>query len=170
MFLKSHLGPEATWTSFVLSYNNQLPIHRDVHNKKGSRNYMCGFGSYTGGELWLADEGNQEVAQGHKENTHHRIVEFCPDTWHGTCPWEGNRVVLTVYTVRSSDELDETVRKELRALGFPVPRRTPQAYSEEVEATGRRGFCTGQDPEGPRQRNSTYPETAVHVTCGHGPR
>ena len=171
MFLKSHLGPEATWTSFVLSYNNQLPIHRDVHNKKGSRNYMCGFGSYTGGELWLADEGNQEVAQGHKENTHHRIVEFCPDTWHGTCPWEGNRVVLTVYTVRSSDELDETVRKELRALGFPVPRRTPQAYSEEVEATGREeAFVQDRTRKAPDKETQRIQKQLymLHAATGHG--
>ncbi|CAE7701788.1 RE1 [Symbiodinium sp. CCMP2592] len=68
-FLKHHLGNEATWSSFVISIDNRLPLHRDIHNKKGSRNYTCGFGDYTGGELWLAGQDHEEGKTGYKENT-----------------------------------------------------------------------------------------------------
>ena len=47
--LRTHADPEATWTSFVLGYNNSVPWHRDLHNDKDSRNYTCAFGSFTGG-------------------------------------------------------------------------------------------------------------------------
>ncbi|CAE6915033.1 unnamed protein product [Symbiodinium sp. CCMP2592] len=48
-FLKHHLGNEATWSSFVISIDNRLPLHRDIHNKKG--------------------QDHEEGKTGHKENT-----------------------------------------------------------------------------------------------------
>ncbi|CAE7674645.1 unnamed protein product, partial [Symbiodinium microadriaticum] len=46
LFLRNHADPEATWTSFVISYNNPVPKHRDSHNDKQSKNYSCSFGRH----------------------------------------------------------------------------------------------------------------------------
>ena len=54
---------------------------------------------------------------------------FSPKKWHGTCPWVGERWVITVFVSRGWDHLSQEERDELRRLDFPVPNcETQEAY------------------------------------------
>ncbi|CAE7474699.1 unnamed protein product, partial [Symbiodinium sp. KB8] len=52
-WLREHLPKNAHWSSFVVSRNARLPVHRDNHNDPTHSNYLLGVGSYEGGELWV---------------------------------------------------------------------------------------------------------------------
>ncbi|CAE7649118.1 RE1 [Symbiodinium sp. CCMP2592] len=90
-FLKHRLPKGSHWTSFVLSCNAKLPIHRDIHNDSQYPNHLMGMGTYTGGELWLEAppgyEGQDKLLQesidgrtivGRKIPTKGQHVEFSP--------------------------------------------------------------------------------------------
>ena len=125
-----------------------MPTHRDVNNHTQYPNASIGFGQFKGGELWIEGQGSQcgrkgevEVRQdpggraleGMRYNIQERFVMFSPKQWHGTCDWEGDRWVLTVFVSRGWDHLEAEEREELRKLGFPLPRnaRKEQAYPAE---------------------------------------
>ncbi|OLP95920.1 Copia protein [Symbiodinium microadriaticum] len=86
-----HLPPGARWSSFVVSKNARLPVHRDNHNDSSHSNYLLGVGNYEGGELWVEAppgyEGRDACAQvsmegkrlwGRKIPTLGQCVEFSP--------------------------------------------------------------------------------------------
>ena len=115
--LRTHADPEATWTSFVLGYNNSVPWHRDLHNDRDSRNYTCAFGSFTGGAGNPREHGG---ITGEGENTSQTV-----------CPWTGERISLSAYTVRGRHELNAADCKRLKQCGFPLLRK-PEAQTGSV--------------------------------------
>ena len=52
-FLRKHLRPKARWSSFTVSVNNFLPVHKDVNNHPEAPSYLLELGPYRGGELWV---------------------------------------------------------------------------------------------------------------------
>ena len=139
--LKNHLPPDMVWTSFALNHGTMMPIHRDVNNAPQYPNGSIGFGSYTGGELWIEKGSVQgrvegkiserensfgQVLQGLEVDIKGRAVVFSPTSWHGTCAWEGERWVLTAFVSRGWDHISVGDRAELRDLGFPVPPSNPE--------------------------------------------
>ena len=158
-FLRSHADPKATWTSFVISYNNPVPWHRDLHNQKGSKNYTCGFGQYQGGELALQGKDTGEVTN---RNTHHRVVEFLPDAWHSVCPWTGERITLSAYTVRGVSDMSSAEREQLQACGFPIPSEAKPPREEAMAVGG---------PQGPQEKKQAWIHKQLyllHAATGHG--
>ena len=164
-FLRKHADPKATWTSFVISYNNPVPRHRDVHNDRDSRNYTCGFGTYQGGELEIC-QGNNEPST--KVDTHHRVVSFPPNAWHSVCPWTGERITVSAYTVRGGSNMSDADRDDLKACGFPLPRDTPQAHSSSAGTATAFAVEGPRDSAGKRRARIQKQLYLLHAATGHG--
>ena len=167
LFLRNHADPEATWTSFVISYNNPVPRHRDNHNDKQSKNYSCSFGNYQGGDLEVQTEGGQTE----HVNTHHRLVSFPPNAWHEVSQWTGERITLSAYTVRASHELSEAECKQLKSQGFPVPRRKLSSQTVQGAPRPAQEAMVGEEREvNSRQRRAKIDKQIylLHAATGHG--
>ncbi|CAE7353799.1 RE1 [Symbiodinium sp. CCMP2592] len=89
-----------------------------------------------GGDLWLELGPDQEVpptqaVQRRKPNgqliygqllsTHQRLVRFNPKLMHAVQPWTGERISISAYTSRSLDQADESMKRHMRRLLFPLP-------------------------------------------------
>ena len=48
--------PEAKFSVLQISCNAPVSWHRDSHNDRNHLNYVCGFGDYKNGQLWIEDE------------------------------------------------------------------------------------------------------------------
>ena len=177
--LKQHLPPDMVWTSFALNHGTTMPIHRDVNNAPQYPNGSIGFGSYSGGELWIEEGGSLgqvqgrtserlnglgQVLQGREVNIKGQAVVFSPTAWHGTCEWEGERWVLTVFVSRGWDHISVGDQAELRKLGFPVPqRKPPEAQQAMAVDTGPSG-TPDRRKQDERIRKQLY---LLHCATGH---
>ena len=181
-WLKHNLPQGAQWSSFVISKNSRLPVHRDNHNDHSCPNYLLGVGNYGGGELWVETppgyEGRDACAQvsvdgerlmGRKIPTLGQCIEFSPQAWHCTCPWKGTRLVVSVYVSRGCKVVAGDFREELRKLGFSCPRY-PSDTSEKGFVIQRRdlwkrSFTTPGKQMDERIRKQLY---LLHSATGHG--
>ena len=132
----------STWTTVAVGLNAGSRMHRDLLNAKGTFNMITGMGSYSGGELWTElgpgeqcprDElkirvrPDQSRSRGRATSVLHACKVFDPKVWHATCKWTGQRLVIAAYTSSSISQLNSEQRGDLRQLGFPLPRMTPQS-------------------------------------------
>ena len=77
-----------------------------------------------------------------------------------TCPWVGERWVITVFVSRGWDHLSQEEREELRSLDFPVPSlEIQEAYPAEAQASMRE-----RRKEDERIRKKLY---LLHCATGH---
>ena len=134
------------FSALGIARNATLGMHRDVHNWRDSKNMVVPLTTFTGGSLWVHDPGveeedseirvlpNGQQARGRvKEMEKGKTVEFCPTEWHEVQPWEGDRVVLLMYTPRAT-KLSQGDVDKLVEFGFEVPleaRRCEQGEAEE---------------------------------------
>ena len=58
-FLKHHAA-KRTYSSFVISINTFPPPHPDPYNSPDSLNLNMSYRNFTGGELWIAEEGTPQ--------------------------------------------------------------------------------------------------------------
>ena len=58
-FLKHHAAKH-TYSSFVISINAFAPPHPDPYNSPDSLNLNMSYRNFTGGELWIAEEGTPQ--------------------------------------------------------------------------------------------------------------
>ncbi|CAE7501028.1 unnamed protein product [Symbiodinium necroappetens] len=87
-FIRSKAQEHDHWSSFTINRNQKLPLHRDVHNHPQELSLICGFGTYTQGELWVEDPdvGEREKVvqnlpdgrriEGQNLNIHHQFQRF----------------------------------------------------------------------------------------------
>ena len=119
-----------SWTSFSVNINMSSKPHQDHHNAVGSDNVVATFGTFQGGGLWReADPGSISDVKwkmrrgkrvpGEVLNPFHKPTTFDPKRLHATMAWSGRRVSITLYTVRSHDNLLGRDVGELQQLGFP---------------------------------------------------
>ncbi|CAE7495091.1 RE2 [Symbiodinium sp. CCMP2592] len=145
-----HYAQGESFSALGIARNATLGLHRDVHNFKKSNNVVVPITSFKGGSLWkwdpdvLEDQSVQkELPNGQvvKGSIHEMVkgvpVKFAPGQWHEVQPWEGDRVVLLLYTPRASKLTDKDVER-LEDMGFPVnheslKRETDEADEESVE-------------------------------------
>ncbi|CAE7660472.1 RE1, partial [Symbiodinium sp. CCMP2456] len=149
-WLARNLPKGAKWTSFVLSTNNKMPIHRDNHNDSQHHNYVIGVGQYKGGEVWVEtppgytgpDACAQEaldgtVLQGRKLPTQGQCVNFSPKAWHGTCEWTGDRFTVAAYVSRGGHWVHPQTHEKLQFMVIVDEcSRFRAARSQHVES-----FC-----------------------------
>ena len=159
MFMSFHCGKKYRWTSFAINQNRELKAHRDVNNDKDQPNITIGMGDYSGGGIWVqenvqsrergwdqlgsGDLVERDTGQGGKlwgrvYETKHQVVVFPPKAWHKTEPWNGNRIVISAYSSRSSQQLPEEEVNLLRSTGFPLPPTRGAAWMVGSEADRRR--------------------------------
>ena len=127
----------ATWSSIALGLNAGSRPHKDHHNKVNSRNYIFGVGNYSGGELWVEGEEPSPSSSarrswkwspqgtkvaGRSYNIKYKMMEFDPRTWHASCKWTGQRIVISAFTSRAVDFATDGTLRELRELGFRLPQ------------------------------------------------
>ena len=130
MFMRDKV--DLRWTSFVVLKNVQTNIHTDAHNATDSLTATVTFGQFDGGQLWVAGDGGQEIGHPAKKwakgkkisgmniDTRHQPFFLDPKLKHATQPWSGTRWCLSCYTARTAPLMDDTMRKSLASLGFPL--------------------------------------------------
>ena len=140
--LKRVMPQNMHWTSFALNHGTLMPIHKDYNNDAQYPNGSVGFGQFTGGGLWI--EGSEvqgdnvgkvsvrknaqgDTLEGREYEIRLKPVVFSPKLRHGSCEWEGDRWVLTVFVSRNWQCLSQENMQKLRELDFPVPQETSQA-------------------------------------------
>ena len=172
--LKELMPKNLQWSSFVLNHGSCLPVHRDYNNDDQHPNASVGFGSFEGGGLWvedvdgvIGDEGKSlirtnakgESVQGREYNIQMRPLVFPPKAWHGSCPWKGDRWVLTVFVSRGFHHLSSEEVENLKHLGFPVPKPHHNACPAEAVTQSHKA----KDPD-EAIRKQLY---LLHCATGH---
>ncbi|CAE7363847.1 spn-E, partial [Symbiodinium necroappetens] len=121
---------KGTWSSICISHNELLRLHRDSTNEPNTLNYTVTLGPFTGGGLLLESASGEHC---HFVEELNRSLNFCMvDTkdqpfafdgnlWHGTAPFQGDRWVITAYTCRNLDKMQDSDVQALRSWGFPLP-------------------------------------------------
>ena len=145
--------PKPTWTTISLGLNAGSSLHRDLHNKRESQNYVIGAGSYRRGEIWIQDDEvpesravfrnlpNGKRQAGKLHNIKHRVLSFDPKRWHESRSWSGSRYVATAFTARGVDAMEGDVAQQLHETGFPVPRcseKCGKVYVQEEDELDER--------------------------------
>ena len=153
-FAKHHRA-SGCWTSISINRNAQLEPHWDYGNLVGTVNQLIGLGSYKGGELWLQlldhevdahrnvqwmVSNRSEAMPGTLLSCKHRMVQFEPQRYHGTMPWEGERHTLAIYTNRALLEVDTNTYHKLISLGFPLGAKEYHFRSNSSEHLSHQDF------------------------------
>ena len=147
-YVENWSGPSCR-TSLTLSFNNQIPVHKDVNNDERFDNIVVGLGDFKKGGLWLQQEtanvtpgcqGFQkrqlpsgDWVPGVIQDIRHRAVRFSPKQWHGSQEWVGNRMVLASYVSRGIHHVSPEVVRELKQYGFNCPPQEVKQMSCVVE-------------------------------------
>ena len=141
-FLNSFLllrFPGCIWSSICVSHNVRTLLHTDAGNKPGSNNFTISLGNFCGGEVWLSpplnsasplvpapsDSSSKDFScsgmqQGELVDTFETALTFPCEHVHCTCPFSGERWVLTAYTCRGLANLTPEQTSYIRSLGFPL--------------------------------------------------
>ena len=157
--------PTFSFTALVILHNLLSDFHRDLNNLPGSLNCVLPLSDFSGGQLWIQDEGgpiqqqvNGRSLSGSLHEVHASPVLFdARSAWHKTLPWEGDRTVLVAFTPDLFTRLDPADRGLLESLGFVPP---PVADVEGINSSGANSAFTLL-PASPRVRLETQPPAEV---------
>ncbi|CAE7753847.1 RE1 [Symbiodinium sp. CCMP2592] len=153
-FAKKFSG-EKTFSALGITRNTTLGIHRDSHNSRETSNMVLPLTEFVGGNLWIQDGDADPSVAIEKELSNgkqvlgrvlnlekNKLVEFSPSQWHEVQPWDGDRVVILLYTPRTSKLQDEHY-EELQKAGFVIDKASastndPAEDEEDGEAMIKR--------------------------------
>ncbi|CAE7314603.1 unnamed protein product [Symbiodinium sp. CCMP2456] len=129
-----------TWTTLALQHAAEVPLHRDVHNQKGSRNYVMEIKCEEYSGLWVQDDEHERGVQGGERPADHQwmsddgvIHEGClvdirrspasfnPRLRHAYLKDSGEKWFLSAYTPHGVHRLSEADKAYLESSGFPLP-------------------------------------------------
>ncbi|CAE7437016.1 RE1 [Symbiodinium sp. CCMP2592] len=127
-----------TWTTFAIGQNAGSALHKDNHNCPHTKNYIFALGKHQGGGLWTETsepanlQGRSKVewkmlpngkrVPGVVHDIHYKLHAFDPQRWHQTSVWKGTRYVVSAFTSRAADLIDNHELSNLRKLGFSLPQ------------------------------------------------
>ena len=120
--------PELEFTSVAIFQDLLARPHVDRNNALGYPNALIPCSVFQGGELWVAsDHGPDPCPDSSCPTLGFRLpldrpLVFDPHQLHGTCPWQGTRLVLAAYTVNHFERLEQPHVETLTQLGFVLPR------------------------------------------------
>ena len=127
-FVSQHI--DAFYNAFVVIDNMASPMHRDVMNE-ARPNWIVPVGAFSGGGVWQQDEAGQEQRMVQGKLVCGSILDLskpvclhASSCFHQTEPWEGDRVVIVVFTVQFEATLTSSDVRQLMSLGFPLPLST----------------------------------------------
>ncbi|CAE7219174.1 RE1 [Symbiodinium natans] len=147
----SHL-PEGsvTWATLGVFMGNAIPPHTDVHNKRGSWNYVVEISDRSQRGLWVSGDDDSNPARGEAVrgdmpqvlpdgsqgvgrfyDIRHRATGFNPKKFHGFLPNSANDWLLVGYTPSGFEKLTEGELNKLVELGFPIETEDPIEEEEE---------------------------------------
>ncbi|CAE7830743.1 TY5A [Symbiodinium sp. CCMP2592] len=153
-FAKKFSG-EKTFSALGITRNTTLGIHRDSHSSRETSNMVLPLTEFVGGNLWIQDGDADPSVAIEKELPNgkqvlgrvlnlekNKLVEFSPSQWHEVQPWDGDRVVMLLYTPRTSKLQDEHY-EELQKAGFVIDKASastndPTEDEEDGEAMIKR--------------------------------
>ena len=152
-FLNSFLllrFPGGCWSSICVSHNVRTLLRTDAGNKPGSNNFTISLGNFCGGEVWISpplssssplfpapsdssskDFSSSGMQQGELVDTFETALTFPCEHVRCTCPFSGERWVLTAYTCRGLATFTPEQTSYIRSLGFPLE---VSASAEQKEA------------------------------------
>ena len=181
-FLKHH-APKHTYSSFVISIDAFAPPHLDPHNAPESLNLTMSYGNFTGGEVWVSEEGlpqpkcdpvavgqwrvrkNEQEVRGHLYDSFEKPVYFSPKLLHATQGWKGERFSVTAFTSRGVPKLQPNDLNKLQLLNFPLPKPS-QANATPAKASNRFlvEFCCSEDSKLSELRTASKGCHCIRVT------
>lgn len=119
-------GIDYRFTSITLLVNVSSGLHRDGNNNTAHphcRSKLIPLSCWTGGELWcqdaagtLAYPGTDLLGKAYAVAP--PFLEFDSGVLHGTLPWQGDRVVLAVYNIKTVESLSDGEMAFLKHVGF----------------------------------------------------
>ena len=128
---KKYCG-DVKFSAVALAKNAQLGLHRDSHNYKLSKNYVIPLQSFEGGALWVQNMDYEDLEGEEKTLPNGKVaygkiydmkkgepVVFPPRVWHEVQPWQGERLVMLLYTP-STTKLSAEGVEHLEEAGFNV--------------------------------------------------
>ncbi|OLQ00171.1 Retrovirus-related Pol polyprotein from transposon TNT 1-94 [Symbiodinium microadriaticum] len=132
-------GSTSTWTTLAMQRANEIPAHRDVHNQRGTRNYVMEIADESLEGLWVeGTEGTPQVDGGDGQSYPHEYqtpdghvhqgrihsidepVAFDPRARHAMVHEPGMKWVLSAYTPSGVQSLLQADVDYLFVNGFPV--------------------------------------------------
>ena len=168
-FLNSFLSlrcPGGSWSSICVSHNVRTLLHTDAGNRPGSSNFTISLGNFCGGEIWISpplslsprlcpappdsnskDFSSSALQPGELIDTFENALTFPCEHVHCTCPFSGERWVLTAYTCRGLATFAPEQTSYLRSLGFPLEGSAPADPAQAPSLTTP--SCTPADAGAP---------------------
>ena len=121
--------PDVRWSSFTISWDTAFAPRRDLGNAEGSQNALAVLshkGMCKGGDLWAEHPEGEHIRRVSEKRALRGLlmpaqrnpVLFNPKKWHGTAPWRGTRIALTLFTVRGATSLSGAQQLQLGDIGF----------------------------------------------------
>ena len=155
-FLNSFLllrFPGGCWSSICVSHNVRTLLHTDAGNKPGSTNFTISLGNFCGGEIWISPPLNSSsplfpgpsdssskdfssscMQQGELVDIFETALAFPCEHIHCTCPFSGERWVLTAYSCRGLETFTPEQISYIRSLGFPLEASASSALKDETSS------------------------------------
>ena len=124
----AQLLPEASYNALVVLDNLKSPAHRDSFNATVP-SWILPIGNFTAGFVWQEDPAASVVRTINGMPTTGALLDVASGPvqllsaarYHQTEPWQGDRLVVSAYTVQQASPLDSASRQQLLSLGFPLP-------------------------------------------------
>ena len=123
------VDPLHTFSSVAVFEDIAAPVHRDAHNDYDSINLIYALSDFKKGGLIIEHEcgthdafQGDELVRGKVLPFRDRVIRFnASKVRHWTQDWEGRRVILVAYTVRSLEKLQAEDHRALQDFGFRLP-------------------------------------------------
>ena len=120
--------PDHTFTTSILFCNAKTDMHVDSRNHK-SANAVMGISSFENGQIWVGDGCGPVAKQVQGRPVLGRLLEVAHhparfDAWkhpHCTEDWQGKRLVLVAFAVKSLSKVSDADLQTLTSLGFRPP-------------------------------------------------
>lgn len=164
-FLRKAL-PNASYTAFAVLDNVSSPAHRDLQNEAVISHVMP-LSSVTDGQIWAQHPLGKVFRHpggvctaGSLLPVHKGPVTLdAASNFHATEPWDGDRVVVSCYTLRGAANLKADEQESLLDTLFPLPlqvgdcaRPGPVDYAATRAATGLQPKASKTVPLAPDRR------------------
>ena len=114
-----YLAPEVCVSAKCQS--SECPPHRDLNNASGYPLPCSRFWVESDDGDELCPDSSIIASQG-KVLEFSNVVVFDPHLLRATCRWQGDRVILAAFSARDFNSLPEKDVRQLRELGFRLPR------------------------------------------------